>query len=98
MPPPERTGLPAWLQRLTLPLPLALPRSLGGWPRPGRGGAPLAPHQARLGAWEAELAAYGRWRTGNAGLTVRFGLATGASWGEEVVLARPPAHLPPERV
>jgi hypothetical protein len=104
MSPPERAGLPAWLRRLILPSPPALPRSLAGWPWPGRGGwggsggAPLVPHQARLGAWEAELAAYGRWRTGNAGLTVRFGLATGASWGEEVVLARPPAHLPPERV
>jgi hypothetical protein len=66
---------------------LALPRF--PWPAADGGGATRVPVAARLSAWEAELAAYARWRTGNPALTVRFGLATSTAWGEEIVLARP---------
>ncbi|HEX2517298.1 MAG TPA: hypothetical protein VH257_21525, partial [Chloroflexota bacterium] len=52
--------------------------------------------EARLESWEAELTAYARWRTANPALKVRFGLATGTTWGEEVVLARPGRRLAPE--
>src|SRR6187549_2821154 len=80
-----RTGRAGWraLERLTLPR--------LSWLGPGGGAGAGAPPAARLGAWEAELAAYARWATGDPALTVRFGLATATGWGEEIVLVRPPA-------
>ncbi|MBI3974119.1 MAG: hypothetical protein HY332_22805 [Chloroflexi bacterium] len=46
------------------------------------------------GAWEAELAAYARLRTG-VPIAVQFSLVTEGCWDEVIHLARPPGHLPP---
>jgi hypothetical protein len=64
---------------------------------PGRGG-PQRPSgtdhgHAPYAAWEAELAAYARLRTGTP-IKVTFGMSTEAGWGETIHLARPDGHLP----
>ena len=77
-----------WLTRVTRVTRVARGPALSEW-------LALA-GEARLESWEAELTAYARWRTANPALKVRFGLATGTTWGEEVVLARPGRRLAPE--
>ncbi|HVG96262.1 MAG TPA: VWA domain-containing protein, partial [Chloroflexota bacterium] len=49
---------------------------------------------APYAAWEAELTAYARWRTGAGDLKVAFGLCTETGWTEEVRLARPTSRDP----
>jgi hypothetical protein len=54
---------------------------------PMHGTAPYA-------AWEAELTAYARWRTGAGDLKVAFGLGTETGWTEEIRIARPSSRDP----
>ena len=59
---------------------------LGGWPRRPD---PLLDHgHVPYGAWEAELTAYARLRTGTP-IKVRFAIAFHTDWADELHLARP---------
>jgi hypothetical protein len=49
---------------------------------------------APYAAWEAELTAYARWRSGSRDLSVVFGLGTETGWTETVRLARPASRDP----
>ncbi len=85
-----QTGMKALWRRLRA---LRPPRLLHlGWPRAPAGDRDHG--HAPYAAWEAELTAYARWRTGMA-LTVTFALATEAGWDESIHLARAPAHVEP---
>ena len=83
-------------RRLRLPQLPRLPRL--PWPA-RRGAGPGSPGEVLSGtapyaAWEAELTAYARWRSGSKDLSVTFGLGTETGWTEAVRLARPASRDP----
>ncbi|MGH2355437.1 MAG: hypothetical protein ACRDI2_16770, partial [Chloroflexota bacterium] len=65
-----------------LPVPVQLPWQKRVPPDSVHGTAPYA-------AWEAELTAYARLRTGSPSLTVAFALTTETGWTEDIHLTRP---------